>query len=428
MIAVALLIFLILIALSIPVAGAMGLLGVLLSKLYSFIPLTLAAGDVAWSTSTMFILLAIPLYIMMGEVLLRAGIAERMYNAMAAWLSWLPGGLMHSNFGFCGVFAATSGTSVATAATVGTVAIPQIEKHGYDKRFFLGSLAAGGTVGILIPPSTNMILYGILTETSIPKLYLAGFIPGALLVVMFMVTTLIVCRFVPSAKGRTVRYTWRERFAVLPAFIAPIAVFMLVVGSIYAGLATPAESGALGLAAALVLAAKNGQFNWVMLRDAMLGAMRTTAMSLALLVAAYFLNFVIGSIGLTRAINNLIVSLGLSPYYLLLMIVVFYFLLGMVMDTLTMMVATIPIIAPLVFAAGFDPVWFGVLMMILIEMAMITPPVGLNLFVIQGVRQEGEITDVMIGALPYVATMFAFIATIVLFPQIVTLVPSLLSD
>lgn len=427
MIAITLLIFLVLIGLSIPVAAAMGLLGVLLSKLYSFIPLTLAAGDVAWSTSTMFILLAIPLYIMMGEVLLRAGIAERMYNAMAAWLSWLPGGLMHSNFGFCGVFAATSGTSVATAATVGTVAIPQIEKYGYDKRFFLGSLAAGGTVGILIPPSTNMILYGILTETSIPKLYLAGFIPGALLVVMFMATTLIICRFVPSAKGRTVHYTWRERFAVLPAFIAPIAVFLLVVGSIYAGLATPAESGALGLAAALVLAAKNGQFNWVMLRDAMLGAMRTTAMSLALLVAAYFLNFVIGSIGLTRAINNLIVSLGLSPYYLLLMIVVFYFLLGMVMDTLTMMVATIPIIAPLAFAAGFDPIWFGVLMMILIEMAMITPPVGLNLFVIQGVRQGGDITDVMIGALPYVGTMFAFIVTIVLFPGIVTFVPNLLS-
>jgi TRAP transporter, DctM subunit len=428
MIPVTLILLVLFIGLGLPVAASMGLLGVALSKTYSFLPLTYAIGDVAWMTSTSFILLAIPLYIMMGEVLLRSGMAERMYGAMSCWLSWLPGGLMHSNFASCGLFAATSGTSVATAATVGTVAIPEIERHGYDRRIFLGTLAAGGTVGILIPPSTNMILYGLLTDTSIPKLYLAGFVPGALLVALFMATTLLVCRIYPAARGRRVTFTWAERWRALPAFLAPMTIFLLVVGSIYAGVATPAESGALGLAASLALAARHGRLDWPMLRAAILGSMRTTAMSMALLVAAYFLNFVIGSIGLTRAINDLVVGLGLTPYALLLMVVVFYFVLGMFMDTLTMMVATVPIIAPTVFAAGFDAVWFGVIMMLLIEVAMITPPVGLNLFVIQSIRDKGEIDDVIVGVLPYVATMLLFIALITIFPGIVLFAPGLIAN
>lgn len=428
MIPVPLLLLVLLIGLSLPVAAAMGLLGIALSEGYSFLPLTFAMGDIAWMTSTKFILLAIPLYIMMGEVLLRAGIADRMYQAMACWLSWLPGGLMHSNFAFCGLFAATSGTSVATAATVGTVAIPQIARRGYNRPLFLGTLAAGGTLGILIPPSTNMILYGLLTDTSIPRLYLAGFLPGLLLVGMFMAVTLGLCLAFPKLRGRAERHSWSERLRVLPALIAPILIFVLVVGSIYAGIATPAESGALGLLAAFALAARNRRLTIEMVIEALLATMRTTAMSMALLVAAYFLNFVIGSIGLTTRINTLVTSLDLTPYGLLLIVVVFYFVLGMFMDTLTMMVATIPIIAPSIFAAGFDPVWFGVLMMVLIEMAMITPPVGINLFVIQGIRERGEITEVMLGALPYVVTMLAFIGLITLFPQIVLIAPELLSN
>ncbi|AJE48820.1 TRAP transporter large permease [Celeribacter indicus] len=428
MIQVTIILLLVLVGLSLPVAAAMGLLGLALTESYSFLPLASAMGDMAWSTSTKFILLAIPLYILMGEILLRAGVADRMYGAMEAWMSWLPGGLMHSNFAFSGIFAATSGTSVATAATVGTVAIPQIEKQGYNRSLFLGTLAAGGTLGILIPPSTNMILYGLLTETSIPRLYLAGFLPGLLLVALFIGATLMICWLVPGTRGTRTRHGWSERFRTLPSLIAPLVIFLLVVGSIYAGIATPAESGALGLIAALGMAWKNRRLNWPMLCEALLATMRTTAMSMALLVAAYFLNFVIGSIGLTARINQLIVDLDLTPYALLLVVVVFYFVLGMFMDTLTMMVATIPIIAPSIFAAGFDPVWFGVLMMILIEMAMITPPVGLNLFVIQGIREEGEISEVMIGALPYVFTMLAFIILITIFPQIVLFGPDLLSN
>ena len=411
---------------SLPIAAAMGLLAISLTETFSFMPLTAALGDVAWMTSTKNILLAIPLYIMMGEVLLRAGIAERMYNGMACWLSWLPGGLMHSNFGACSIFAATSGSSTATAATVGTVAMPEMDKHGYDRRLFLGTLAAGGTLGILIPPSTNLILYGLLTETSIPTLYLAGFIPGFVLVGMFMLMTLVLCLIYPQMGGRRVSYSWRQRWESVPSFAAPIAIFLLVVGSIYTGFATPAESAALGLAAAMLLAAKNGRFNWPMLRDAVLGGMRTTAMSMAILIAAFFLNFVIGAIGLTAAVNKAFVGLGLSPIAMLTVVVIFYFILGMFMDTLTMMVATIPVVVPAVVAAGFDPIWFGIVMMVLIEMALVTPPVGSNLFVIQSIRTRGSISDVMIGIIPYVFVMFVFIVLITIFPGIVMIGPELI--
>jgi tripartite ATP-independent transporter DctM subunit len=304
--------------------------------------------------------------------------------------------------------------------------MPEMEKFGYDKRLFLGTLAAGGTLGILIPPSTNLILYGLLTETSIPTLYLAGFIPGFLLVGMFMLITLLLCVVFPEKRGRSISYTWKQRFLAIPSFAAPTAIFLLVVGSIYAGYATPAESAALGLVAALALAAKNHRFNWPMLRDSVLGGMRTTAMSMAILIAAFFLNFVIGSIGLTTAVNNAIVGLGLSPTALLIVIVLFYFVLGMFMDTLTMMVATIPVIVPAIVAAGYDPVWFGIVMMVLIEMALVTPPVGLNLFVIQGIRTSGPISDLMIGIIPYVITMLLFIALITIFPGIVMLGPNLI--
>ncbi len=205
MIATTLILLLVLIGLSIPVAAALGVLGLVLDPAYSMLPLTRAIGELAWSTNNEFLLVAIPLFILLGEILLRAGFAERMYSAMSLWLSWLPGGLMHANIGASALFAATSGSSVATAATVGTVAIPQIRKHGYNEPLFLGSLAAGGTLGILIPPSINMVLYGVLTNTSVPKLYLAGIIPGLLLTALFMLTIIAGCViFLPGvARGST---------------------------------------------------------------------------------------------------------------------------------------------------------------------------------------------------------------------------------
>ena len=416
-----------LLALGIPVAAALGMLALILGAQYSFLPVSLALGEIAWSTSRSFLLVAIPLYVLLGEILLRSGIAERMYTAMMQWLSWLPGGLMHSNVASCSLFAATSGSSVATAATIGTVAVGQIEKYGYNERFFLGTLAAGGTLGILIPPSINMIVYGVLTETSIPQLYLAGFLPGIVLAGLFMVTVLIGCLIRPEWGGRKAETSWDSRIRALPDLIPPLFIFLVVIGSIYAGWATATESAALGVLAALALAASRRRLTLETLRQAVEGTMRTTAMIMAILIAATFLNFVITSIGLTREVNALVTELGLTPYQTLFAVVLFYLVLGMFMETLSMMVATVPIVTPVVVAAGFDPVWFGVLIMLLIETAMITPPVGINLFVVQGVRGRGQLHDVMIGAAPFVVTLLVMIGLLIAFPQLALWIPQALA-
>ena len=416
-----------LLALSLPVAAVLGVVGLTLDQLYSFLPLRLALGELVWGATTDVILVAIPMFILLGEILLRTGIAERMYAAMTHWLSWLPGGLMHSNIGACTLFSAVSGSSVATAATVGTVAIEQIDRHGYNQRFFLGTIAAGGTLGILIPPSINMIVYGVLTETSIPQLYLAGFLPGLVLALLFMATVLIGCALRPAWGGAPIATGWPERWRSLPDLLPPLLIFILVIGSIYAGFATPTEAAALGVIAALALAGWRRRLSWPMLRATIEGTMRTSAMIMAILMAAYFLNFVLTSVGLTGEVNAMVTELGLSPMQTLLAVVGFYVVLGMFMETLTMMVATVPIITPLIIGQGFDPVWFGVLIMLLIETAMITPPVGINLFVVQGVRGRGQLHDVMLGAAPFVLTLLVMTGLLILFPGIALWLPELLA-
>src|SRR5947209_1667753 len=307
-----------LLALAIPVAASLGILGLILSEMYAKLPLSLAMGEVAWGTSNNFLLVAIPFFVLLGEILLRSGMAERMYNALVLWVPWLPGGLMHSNIAACAMFAATSGSSVATAATIGTVALGEVEKRGYSERLFLGTIAAGGTLGILIPPSINMIVYGVLTETSIPKLYLAGFVPGIMLAGIFSLTVLVVCLVRPELGGRPTTTSWAERIAALPDLLPPLIIFLAVIGSIYAGWATATESAALGVIAAIGIAAWNRRLTMRTLLHAFEGTMRTTAMIMAILLAAYFLNFVITSIGLTGQVNYFITSLGLSKVELLL--------------------------------------------------------------------------------------------------------------
>jgi C4-dicarboxylate transporter, DctM subunit len=423
MIGTALAILIVLLGVAVPVAAALGLLALALSELYSRLPLTLALGEVAWATSNNFLLVAIPFFVLLGEILLRSGIAERMYNALVLWVPWLPGGLMHSNIAACAMFAATSGSSVATAATIGTVAMGEIKKHGYSERLFLGTIAAGGTLGILIPPSINMIVYGVLTDSSIPKLYLAGIVPGLLLAGLFSLTVLTACLLWPALGGRRTQAGWQARVRALPDLIPPLVIFLAVIGSIYAGLATATESAALGVIAALAVAAWHRRLSVRMLLEAFEGTMRTTAMIMAILIAAYFLNFVISSIGLTAQVNRVVTGLGLSSTELLLAVIVFYLVLGCFMETLSMMVATVPIVAPIMFKAGYDPIWFGILIIILMETAMITPPVGINLYVVQGLRSRGRIDDVIIGAAPFVITMLVMIAILAYWPQLALWLP-----
>lgn len=414
-----------LLALAIPVAAGLGVLGLTLSGLYSKLPLSLAMGEVAWGTSNNFLLVAIPFFVLLGEILLRSGMAERMYNALVLWVPWLPGGLMHSNIAACAMFAATSGSSVATAATIGTVALGEVEKRGYSERLFLGTIAAGGTLGILIPPSINMIIYGVLTDTSIPQLYLAGFVPGIVLAALFSLTVLAICLVRPELGGAPTSATWAERLRVLPDLLPPLLIFLAVIGSIYAGWATATESAGLGVIAALAIAAWNRRLTLKVLLSAFEGTMRTTAMIMAIVLAAYFLNFVITSIGLTGQVNRFITELGLTPLQLLIAVIAFYLVLGMFMETLSMMVATVPIIAPIMFKAGYDPIWFGIIIIILMELAMITPPVGINLYVVQGLRKRGRIDDVIIGASPFVLTMVLMIVILSLWPQIALWLPKL---
>jgi len=416
-------ILIVLLALAVPVAAGLGFLGIALSEIYSRLPLTLALGEVAWATSNNFLLVAIPFFVLLGEILLRSGMAERMYNALVLWVPWLPGGLMHSNIAACAMFAATSGSSVATAATIGTVAMGEIKKHGYSERLFLGTIAAGGTLGILIPPSINMIVYGVLTDSSIPKLYLAGFIPGLVLAGLFSLTVLLICLLRPELGGRRTRTDWKARIRALPDLIPPLVIFLAVIGSIYAGLATATESAALGVIAALGVAAWHRRLSLRMLLQAFEGTMRTNAMIMAILIAAYFLNFVISSIGLTGQVNRLVTGLGLTSTELLLAVIVFYLILGCFMETLSMMVATVPIIAPIMFKAGYDPIWFGILIVILMETAMITPPVGINLYVVQGLRKRGRIDDVIIGAAPFVVAMLVMIAILSYWPSLALWLP-----
>ena len=423
MIATTLILLLVLIGISIPVGAALGVLGLLLDPLFSMLPLSRALGELSWSTSTEFLLVAIPLFIMLGEILLRAGFAERMYAAMSQWLSWLPGGLMHANIGASTLFAATSGSSVATAATVGTVAIPQIKRYGYNEPLFLGSIAAGGTLGILIPPSINLVIYGVLTNSSVPQLYLAGFIPGFALALLFMGIVIIACLVKPEWGGQRIRATWGERFGCLKHLLPPLGIFLMVVGSIYAGLATPTEAAALGVFGALILAAVFKRLNLTMLREVMEGTMRSTAMIMLIVVAAGFLNFVMAATGVTTALTESISGLGLSPGWMLLVVVIFYVVLGCFMETLSMMIVTIPIVAPIMVGLGYDPIWLGIVIVVLVETALITPPVGMNLFVVQSLRKSGSMNAVILGSLPFVFALFAMVALLAFFPDLAMWLP-----
>jgi len=418
MLGTALLLLVALLAVSVPVAAVMGVLGLALNQFFSSIPLYLAMGDIVWNASSEYILIAIPMFVMLGEILLRSGIAHRVYAAIATWLSWLPGGLMHANIGTCAMFAATSGSSVATAATVGVVALPQVKIRGYDEPLFLGTLAAGGTLGILIPPSINFILYGLLTQTSVPRLYLAGMIPGLLLTGFFMAIILVYCLVWPAKGGTPVKSSWGDRLRSLKDLGAPLFIFGVVVGSIYAGWATPTEAASMGVFAALVLAAWERALSWRMIKAVFEGTMRTTAMIMLIIIAAQFLNFVLANIGVTDGVAKAIDALGLGKVGTMLLLIVFYLILGCFMETISMMILTTPFVFPIVVGLGWDPIWWGIVLTILIEAALVTPPVGLNLYVVQSLRATGAIADVIRGALPFVASMLGLILLLMAFPDI----------
>lgn len=410
---------------SLPVAVIMVLLGVVGGVLLYGWPLLNAMGPVVWGVLNDNLLTAIPLFVLLGELLLRSGVADRMYGALALWLGRLPGGLLHTNIGCCALFAATSGSSVATAATVGTVALPALEARGYHPARALGSLAAGGTLGILIPPSVNLLIYGSLANESIGRLFVAGLIPGLLLTACFMAWIALdaLLREGRAAVDRAAPLP--ERIAALRALAPPAAIFAVVMGSIYLGVATPTESAALGVTAALIIVWREGRLSWRLLDIAFRQTARTSGMILLIITAAFMLNVTLALGGVAQAMTAWVASLSLGATGLLLALIVFYVALGMVMDVLSMQVLTIPVALPIVTAAGIDPIWFGVFIVLMCELGMITPPVGMNLYVVQGVRTDGgPFRDVVRGALPYVGIMLLFTLLIIAAPQIVLWLPN----
>jgi tripartite ATP-independent transporter DctM subunit len=430
MILAAFLLLLGMLVLSLPVAAVLALTGYILSENYAFFPMTGAAGELAWNSSNDFILIAAPMFIMMGELMHRSGVSGKLFDALTPWFARLPGRLMHTNIAASAVFAATSGSSIATAATIGTVAIPNMDEGGYNRPLFLGSIAAGGTLGILIPPSINMIIYAVLTDTSVADLYAAGFIPGFMLAMLFSGIVLVLVLWRPAWGGHKVADTslWPQRLRGLPHLVPPLGLFMIVVGSIYAGVATPTEAAALGLVATVGLVAANGKLSLPVLLSAFEGTVRTTCMIMLIVIAAFFLNFVMVSIGLVEEITDAVLDLGWSPLAMLIAIICFYLLLGCFMETLSMMIATTPIIVPVVVELGYSPVWWGVVFVILIEAALITPPVGMNLYVVQAVRKGGgAFTDLFKGSAPFLVAMLIMIALLISFPQLALWLPTIVN-
>ena len=534
------------------VAAALGALSLIVMYFFSDAPLWNIMANKAWEGNTSFILVAVPLFILMGELMNRSGMGERMYAGITRWIWWLPGGLIHTNIVSCAIFAACSGSSVATSATISRVSLPSFRQRGYSERMVIGSLAAGGTLGILIPPSISLIIYGVLVEESIGRLYMAGFVPGMVLTISFMVMigvlALVWRNMAPREQGESF-FTlegWTSRLIGSIALVPILALVIVVIGSIYGGIATPSEAAAFGVYGAFVLALilnteeillpffgslmrklgvigisglvklvlglmvggllahlilqivlaltgsqlndegiflstivgeeiflievvvvpwagwtpflmnatqddlRNARFpdptvqrqiirrNFNIVQDAFISTVRTTGMIFLIVLAAFTLSFAFARLGISAQIAEAISGLGLNEIQLVLVLVVFYLVLGTFMESFAMMVTTVPILLPTLEGAGVDLVWFGVIMVLLVEAALISPPEGINLYVLHGVRldvdreqaeaanevlEQSTIADVWIGVLPFMGCMALTTAIVLFIPDVALWLP-----
>jgi tripartite ATP-independent transporter DctM subunit len=423
---VSVLVFLIFIG--VPIVFALGMVAV--GSLYLANPaLTLALGQLTWDGLTSFVLGAIPMFIFMGYLLFESGLSKRIYDGIYPLMDrLLPGGLLHSNIVVGAAFAACSGSSLASCATIGTVALPEMEKRGYDRSIAAGSVAAGGTLGILIPPSLSLIVYGAMTDQSIGQLFLAGVIPGILLTFAYMGYIALRIRLSPHLVSGDVavqKPSWGVCFRALAQTWTVVVLFIGVMGSIYGGIATPTESAAIGCVLTLIIAAGYGLLNRDVLGRALAGSVKTTAMVLCIFWAAKLMGVFLTYEQITSQLSSMVLELGMSPYANLAALIVFYLVLGMLMDGLAAMVMTLPLTFPIVVSLGFDPVWYGVLLTMLIEAGLLTPPVGVNLFILQGLRPDYPFGVLVRGAMPFFLALLGVIALLVAFPDLATWLPRL---
>ncbi|WP_419897799.1 TRAP transporter large permease [Roseomonas sp. USHLN139] len=374
-------------------------------------------------------LVALPLFILMGEFLFRTRLSRSLFNGLSPWAALLPGRLVHVNVIGCTIFAAISGSSAATTQVVGRIALDELNKRGYDKRIAIGSLAGAGTLGFLIPPSSVMIIYGVLADESVLRLFTAGFLPGLLLAACFMGWVMIHSRMdptlVPAPTAEERGLSWGQRFAALRELAPTLFLIVCVLGSMYAGIATPSEAAAVGVLGAVLVSGMQGELSWPVLRSIGLGAAQTCGMIGIIVLGASILGNVAAILGVPRQVAEIVGGWGLSPLMLIVALTLLYLVLGCFLDGFSMIVMTLPVVLPLVLAAGFDKLWFGIYLVIAVEMAQITPPVGFNLFVIQGLTRE-PLSTIARVTLPYLLIMMLFVFLLVVFPGIVSIMPSLL--
>lgn len=379
-----------------------------------------------WRTASTWELAAIPLFVFMGELMFRTDISERLFKGIAPWANLVPGRLMHCNVAGCTIFAAVSGSSTATTATVGKITLEELTKRNYDMNLAIGSLAGAGSLGLMIPPSITMIIYGVLAEESITDLFAAGILPGLLISALYGAYIAVRAYFNPAvAPDDGTRFRMRDILPSLMNLFPVLLLVLVVLGGIYTGLATPSEAAALGFGASVLLVAVLGQFTWKIFLDSLAGAARITCMVITILVAAAFMSSSMAYLHVPQEIAALLAELNLGPFGLILLIGIFYIILGMFLDGLSIMVMTLPITLPLISAAGWDAVWFGVFLVVMIELGLITPPIGFNLFVLQGITGK-PIGVIARGAFPFFLLMMLSAIIITAFPSIVLWLPDVL--
>ena len=403
-----------------------GLLGVawVAMELFTTRPVGDAMAVTVWGSASSWTLTALPLFIWMGEILFRTKLSEDMFKGLAPWVSRIPGRLLHTNIIGCTIFAAVSGSSAATCATIGKMTLPELKKRGYPDDITIGSLAGAGTLGLLIPPSIIMIVYGVASDTSITRLFIAGIFPGLMLASLFMGYVIVWSLLNPEKIPQPdTDLTFTQKLYESRHLIPVVLLIALVLGSIYVGIATATEAAALGVVGALALSAVQGSMNWHTFNQSLMGATRLYCMIALILAGAAFLTLAMGYIGLPRHLAEWIGGLGLSPFWLLFGLMIFYIVLGCFLDGISMVVLTMGVILPTIQKAGIDLVWFGIFIVLVVEMAQITPPVGFNLFVLQGMTKR-EITYIARVAMPFFWLMVIAVLLIYVFPGIITWLPS----
>ena len=371
--------------------------------------------------------MVIPLFIMMGNFAYHAGLSTKLYNAGEKWLSKLPGGLACATISACAGFGAICGSCAATCATMGTISLPEMRKYGYNDRLSTGSIAMGGTLGVLIPPSTPFILYGIMTEQNIASLFISGIIPGLVMAVLCIVTIVIRCKINKDLAPAPKSYTWRERFSSLKGLVGVVALFGIVLGGMFSGFFSVNQSAAVGAFCSILLCAVNRQLTWNVFKQAMKETVSTFAMTFLILIGATVFCAFLSITKLPTTLANAIAAMHVHFIVVLLFMTLIYMFLGMIMDEIPMILLTVPIFMPIIQSYGISLIWFGVYIVMVMELGAISPPVGLNCFIIQGISKDIPLSTVYKGAVPFMLTIFVGIAAIYLFPELCTWLPSLMS-